>query len=129
MESYFDFCYRFFCFVFGFSREKILPSNEEFKAEFYRLKDVLTKTNSPIVFAHNDLLMGNIIYDEANNKVTFIDFEYAGYNYQAFDIGNHFAEFAGNDFLPNFFLWGVLGMGHFWGCKVICLEYFEGGTR
>lgn len=25
----------------------------------------------------------------------FIDYEYAGYNYQAFDIGNHFNEFAG----------------------------------
>lgn len=27
--------------------------------------------------------------------VHFIDYEYAGYNYQAFDIGNHFNEFAG----------------------------------
>lgn len=25
----------------------------------------------------------------------FIDYEYAGYNYQAYDIGNHFNEFAG----------------------------------
>lgn len=29
-------------------------------------------------------------------NVKFIDYEYAGYNYQAFDIGNHFNEFAGN---------------------------------
>jgi len=28
-------------------------------------------------------------------KVSFIDFEYVGYNYQAFDIGNHFCEYAG----------------------------------
>lgn len=28
-------------------------------------------------------------------RVCFIDYEYAGYNYQAFDIGNHFNEFAG----------------------------------
>lgn len=28
-------------------------------------------------------------------KVTFIDFEYVAFNYQAFDIGNHFCEFAG----------------------------------
>lgn len=27
--------------------------------------------------------------------VKFIDYEYADYNYQAFDIGNHFNEFAG----------------------------------
>lgn len=30
--------------------------------------------------------------------VRFIDYEYSSYNYQAFDIGNHFNEFAG---LPN----------------------------
>ena len=53
------------------------------------------KLNSPIVFAHNDLLLGNIIYTEKLNQVTFIDYEYADYNYQAFDIGNHFTEFAG----------------------------------
>ena len=29
-------------------------------------------------------------------NVKFIDYEYAGYNYQAYDIGNHFNEFAGN---------------------------------
>lgn len=28
-------------------------------------------------------------------NVKFIDYEYAGYNYQAYDIGNHFNEFAG----------------------------------
>jgi len=28
-------------------------------------------------------------------KVSFIDFEYVGYNYQAFDIANHFCEYAG----------------------------------
>ncbi|CAN2391425.1 Ethanolamine kinase 1, partial [Pristimantis euphronides] len=27
--------------------------------------------------------------------VQFIDYEYSGYNYQAYDIGNHFNEFAG----------------------------------
>jgi len=30
--------------------------------------------------------------------VKFIDYEYADYNYQAFDIGNHFNEFAGKVF-------------------------------
>jgi len=27
--------------------------------------------------------------------LVFIDFEYGAYNYEAFDIGNHFAEYAG----------------------------------
>ena len=30
-----------------------------------------------------------------SGMVKFIDYEYADYNYQAFDIGNHFNEFAG----------------------------------
>ena len=30
-----------------------------------------------------------------SENVKFIDYEYAGYNYQAYDIGNHFNEFAG----------------------------------
>lgn len=51
--------------------------------------------DSPIVFCHNDLLLANIIYNAEKNTVTFIDYEYSNYNYQAFDIGNHFAEFAG----------------------------------
>ncbi|MEE6517620.1 hypothetical protein FKM82_027953 [Ascaphus truei] len=29
------------------------------------------------------------------DHVRFIDYEYAGYNYQAYDIANHFNEFAG----------------------------------
>jgi thiamine kinase-like enzyme len=28
-------------------------------------------------------------------RVHFIDFEYVAYNYQAFDIANHFCEYAG----------------------------------
>lgn len=65
------------------------------RAEFSQLYDKLSGSQSPIVFAHNDLLLGNIIYDSNSGNVTFIDYEYAECNYQAFDIGNHFAEFAG----------------------------------
>lgn len=43
------------------------------------------------------MLLGNVIYTENLNRVTFIDYEYAEYNFQAFDIGNHFTEFAGID--------------------------------
>jgi ethanolamine kinase len=45
------------------------------------------------------LLLGNVVYTEERNSVTFIDYEYAEVNYQAFDIGNHFAEFPGIDAL------------------------------
>lgn len=59
----------------------------------------LISLNNDIVFAHNDLLLGNILYNQKENTVTFIDFEYTAYNYQAFDIANHFAEFAGNIYI------------------------------
>ncbi|CAG4940598.1 unnamed protein product [Colias eurytheme] len=65
------------------------------RIEFERLKSHLITTESPIVFAHNDLLLGNVIYNENNGTVSFIDYEYAAYNYQAYDIANHFNEFVG----------------------------------
>uniref|UniRef100_A0A0V0GBQ0 ethanolamine kinase n=1 Tax=Triatoma dimidiata TaxID=72491 RepID=A0A0V0GBQ0_TRIDM len=61
--------------------------------ELQLLKNLLSEEENAIVFCHNDLLLPNIIHQ--NGKVSFIDYEYAGWNYQAFDIGNHFAEFAG----------------------------------
>lgn len=67
------------------------------KKEYRFLKKNLLTLNSRVVYAHNDLLLGNVIYNKKENKVTFIDYEYTGYNYQAFDIANHFAEFSGVD--------------------------------
>lgn len=76
--------------------ELVLPELA-IREELRILKIELEKLNSPIVFSHNDLLLKNIIYSSESNSVAFIDYEYAAYNYQAFDIGNHFAEFAGVD--------------------------------
>jgi ethanolamine kinase len=59
------------------------------------LYNELEKLKSPVLFCHNDLLLGNVIYTKELEKVTFIDYEYAEPNHQAFDIGNHFAEFPG----------------------------------
>lgn len=70
---------------------------ERMRQQFYGLYRILEKLDSPVVFSHNDLLLGNIVYTSCLQTVTFIDYEYADYNYQAFDIGNHFAEFAGVD--------------------------------
>jgi ethanolamine kinase len=68
---------------------------KDLQSEFVDLESKLRQLDSPIVFCHNDLLLGNVVYNEAKNSVTFIDYEYAAYNHQAFDIGNHFNEFAG----------------------------------
>nr|XP_035935423.1 ethanolamine kinase 2 isoform X3 [Halichoerus grypus] len=71
-----------------------VPQVEVLEQELAWLKEHLSQLDSPVVFCHNDLLCKNIIYDSTKGHVRFIDYEYAGYNYQAFDIGNHFNEFA-----------------------------------
>ncbi|KAL6428427.1 hypothetical protein ACFW04_008599 [Cataglyphis niger] len=65
--------------------------------EYHLLENTLSKINSPVVYAHNDLLLGNVLYNKEQENVVFIDYEYTAFNYQAFDIANHFAEFAGID--------------------------------
>ncbi|XP_070536927.1 ethanolamine kinase 1-like [Ptychodera flava] len=77
--------------------KKHIPDYEQLGKEIEELMSVLVPLNSPIVFCHNDLLLGNVIYDEQTNSVSFIDYEYACYNYQGFDIADHFCEFAGID--------------------------------
>ncbi|KAI9591562.1 choline/ethanolamine kinase [Syncephalis fuscata] len=67
----------------------------ELQAELKRLQSQLEQLNAPVVFAHNDLLAANLIFDEEKDEISFIDYEYGSYNYRGFDIGNHFNEFAG----------------------------------
>jgi ethanolamine kinase len=76
-----------------------LPSKEKLVSEFASLEKQLKLLDSPLVFCHNDLLLGNIVHNEAKKSIAFIDYEYAAYNHQAFDIGNHFNEFAGKDII------------------------------
>ncbi|KAJ1720651.1 hypothetical protein LPJ53_004737 [Coemansia erecta] len=68
---------------------------EALETELKVLEDILVKLESPVVFSHNDLLSGNIIMSESQDEVSFIDYEYAMYNYRGFDIANHFNEYAG----------------------------------
>ncbi|RKF62919.1 putative ethanolamine kinase [Erysiphe neolycopersici] len=60
--------------------------------------------NNSLVFAHCDLLSGNIVVlpqstvdANATLTVSFIDYEYAAPSPAAFDIANHFAEWGGFD--------------------------------
>mmetsp|Transcript_2897 Transcript_2897/g.11039 ORF Transcript_2897/g.11039 Transcript_2897/m.11039 type:complete len:383 (-) Transcript_2897:100-1248(-) len=48
-----------------------------------------------VVFCHNDVLGLNIIFNEEKQSYSFIDYEYCGHNYRAFDIGDHFFEHLG----------------------------------
>uniref|UniRef100_A0A8B9FKX5 ethanolamine kinase n=1 Tax=Amazona collaria TaxID=241587 RepID=A0A8B9FKX5_9PSIT len=77
------------------SLQQDVPSLEVLEQELAWMKETLSQVGSPVVLCHNDLLCKNIIYDGTRGHVRFIDYEYTGYNYQAFDIGNHFNEFAG----------------------------------
>ena len=63
--------------------------------ELRKLQEEIPDDFSPAVFAHNDLLAGNILLDKINDKVYLIDFEYGGTNYRGFDIANHWNEWAG----------------------------------
>ncbi|XP_060869930.1 ethanolamine kinase isoform X2 [Metopolophium dirhodum] len=71
------------------------------RADIKTLKASLENIGSPVVFCHNDLLLTNILVqsDDAVGSspisVAFIDYEYSMFNNQAFDIANHFIEFAG----------------------------------
>ncbi|MCB9793158.1 MAG: phosphotransferase [Alphaproteobacteria bacterium] len=49
------------------------------------------------VLAHNDLLSGNILLHEASGELRFVDYEYGATSYAAFDVANHFCEYAGFD--------------------------------
>ena len=43
-------------------------------------------------------LLVTFLLEKNPGKVSFVDYEYSGLNYAAFDIGNHFCEFAGKRF-------------------------------
>lgn len=67
-----------------------------FENDFNRLvKKIESAKNTKIVLCHNDLLIYNVLYDEVEDQIHFIDYEYTGANYQLFDIANHFNEYAG----------------------------------
>jgi ethanolamine kinase len=66
-----------------------------FQEEFQWLKQSVIPVDATTAFCHNDLLAPNILYDDDEQRIQLIDFEYGGLNYQAFDIANHFNEFAG----------------------------------
>lgn len=59
------------------------------------VKEKVIPEDAKIVFCHNDLLPANIMKHNETGEIHLIDFEYGGLNYAAFDIANHFNEFAG----------------------------------
>ncbi|KAK6945084.1 hypothetical protein RJ641_026186 [Dillenia turbinata] len=68
---------------------------QEVRKELDELKDLTDPLNAPVVFSHNDLLSGNLMLNDDEEMLYFIDFEYGSYGYRGYDIGNHFNEYAG----------------------------------
>lgn len=80
-------------------RQALLSLNlDRVHKEIKLLEKELSTIPSPIVFAHNDLLPGNILIHHGSDRLELIDMEYGGYNFRGFDIGNHFNEFSGFDY-------------------------------
>lgn len=75
--------------------------NFDLDSELKFLRVLVEKSNSPVVFCHNDVQQGNLLVKTSSTKentvVHLIDFEYSCYNYRGFDIGNHFSEWM-NDY-------------------------------
>uniref|UniRef100_A0A0D9XE38 ethanolamine kinase n=1 Tax=Leersia perrieri TaxID=77586 RepID=A0A0D9XE38_9ORYZ len=72
-------------------------SFREIQDEVKELKDLSDLLHAPVVFSHNDLLSGNLMLNDFEEKLYFIDFEYGSYSYRGYDIANHFNEYAGYD--------------------------------
>ncbi|ERN04536.1 hypothetical protein AMTRI_Chr05g62550 [Amborella trichopoda] len=72
-------------------------SFQEIQDEVMELKALTNSLKSDVVFAHNDLLSGNLMLNEKEGKLYLIDFEYGSYSYRGYDIANHFNEYAGFD--------------------------------
>uniref|UniRef100_A0AAQ4Q8E8 ethanolamine kinase n=1 Tax=Gasterosteus aculeatus aculeatus TaxID=481459 RepID=A0AAQ4Q8E8_GASAC len=59
-----------------------VPSKAVLEQEMAWMKEHLSTLGSPVVLCHNDLLCKNIIHNEKDGHVRFIDYEYSSYNYQ-----------------------------------------------
>ncbi|SBT71347.1 ethanolamine kinase, putative [Plasmodium malariae] len=64
------------------------------KVLILEIEELCNKKQSPVVLCHCDLLSSNII-NTTNDNISFIDFEYSCPMERAYDIANHFNEYAG----------------------------------
>lgn len=75
------------------SSESAVVTPETLRSLMEEIKSFVDAKNLPVAFCHNDLNSENIIQN--NDDIFVIDFEYADFNFRAFDLGNHFCEWAG----------------------------------
>ena len=75
--------------------KEVFPHVSELSRRVDELKALLAGAPQPIVLCHNDVLLENIVLSRNGEQAHFIDYEYAGPNCSAYDIANHFNEWAG----------------------------------
>ncbi|OTB09388.1 hypothetical protein M426DRAFT_6662 [Hypoxylon sp. CI-4A] len=75
---------------------KLLPGDDTYDSQARPIP------HDPLVFGHGDLVCGNIIVQTVSNSpihgnvaVRFIDYEHSTYCSRAFELANHFSEWAG----------------------------------
>lgn len=56
--------------------------------ESRRIETAFAAAPTPTVPCHNDLLPGNVLFDDRDGRAWLLDFEYAGMNDRCFDLGN-----------------------------------------
>ncbi|KAF7562287.1 hypothetical protein G7046_g1879 [Stylonectria norvegica] len=82
-------------------RQRSQRDHLEAEFEFLVAKLLKSNTHEPMVLGHGDLLCGNVIVQEQVSgdaaSVKFIDYEHATYCPRAFELANHFSEWAGFD--------------------------------
>ncbi|XP_057290691.1 ethanolamine kinase 1-like isoform X2 [Hydractinia symbiolongicarpus] len=73
-----------------------VPSKKDLLGEVSVIEEAVSKLEKKMItFCHNDLLCANFIFDEYEEEIHCIDYEYGCPNYAAYDIANNFNEFAG----------------------------------
>lgn len=73
----------------------LLQGKSFIQKEIQYLKNNILAMDPNIVFCHQDMNHSNILLlDDSTNglNIKFIDFDYAGYNYRALDIGRYFSD-------------------------------------
>uniref|UniRef100_A0A0K0CZ54 ethanolamine kinase n=1 Tax=Angiostrongylus cantonensis TaxID=6313 RepID=A0A0K0CZ54_ANGCA len=85
-------------YEYGFFLSFVVPNIDfvsELPNQLKKIQAIVVPLEEEITFCHNDLLVHNILFDPLSERVQFIDYEYADYNYTIFDLANLFCEFAG----------------------------------
>ncbi|XP_019439374.1 PREDICTED: probable choline kinase 2 [Lupinus angustifolius] len=70
--------------------------SDNLHADIDILEMLLSEVYEEIGFCHNDLQYGNIMMDEEQRTITFIDYEFASHNPIAYDLAYHFCDMEGD---------------------------------